>query len=24
VHVGGLDGQKIDPLPWLRDRGIDI
>jgi murein DD-endopeptidase MepM/ murein hydrolase activator NlpD len=24
VHVGGLDGPKIDPLPWMRDRGIDI
>ena len=24
VHVGGLDGQKIDPLPWLRDRGVQI
>jgi murein DD-endopeptidase MepM/ murein hydrolase activator NlpD len=24
VHVGGIDGQKIDPLPWLRERGIDI
>jgi murein DD-endopeptidase MepM/ murein hydrolase activator NlpD len=24
VHVGGIDGQKIDPLPWLRERGIAI
>jgi murein DD-endopeptidase MepM/ murein hydrolase activator NlpD len=24
VHVGGLDGQKIDPLPWLRERGVQI
>ena len=24
VHVGGIDGQKIDPLPWLRDKGIAI
>jgi murein DD-endopeptidase MepM/ murein hydrolase activator NlpD len=24
VHVGGLNGQKIDPLPWLRAAGIDI
>jgi murein DD-endopeptidase MepM/ murein hydrolase activator NlpD len=24
VHQGGLDGKKIDPLPWLRARGIDI
>jgi hypothetical protein len=21
VHVGGLDGQKVDPVPWLRARG---
>ncbi|MGY1667767.1 peptidoglycan DD-metalloendopeptidase family protein [Geodermatophilus sp. SYSU D00696] len=24
VHVGGIDGQKIDPLPWLRERGVAI
>jgi len=24
VHVGGLDGTKVDPLPWLRERGIQI
>jgi murein DD-endopeptidase MepM/ murein hydrolase activator NlpD len=24
VHVGGLDGRKIDPLPWLRARGIHV
>ncbi len=24
VHVGGLDGQNIDPLPWLRSNGVDI
>jgi murein DD-endopeptidase MepM/ murein hydrolase activator NlpD len=24
VHVGGVDGQKIDPLPWLRDHGVGI
>jgi murein DD-endopeptidase MepM/ murein hydrolase activator NlpD len=24
VHVGGINGQKIDPLPWLRERGIAI
>jgi murein DD-endopeptidase MepM/ murein hydrolase activator NlpD len=24
VHVGGIDGQKIDPLPWLRERGVTI
>ncbi|SFT80104.1 Murein DD-endopeptidase MepM and murein hydrolase activator NlpD, contain LysM domain [Geodermatophilus amargosae] len=24
VHVGGLGGEKIDPIPWLRDRGVAI
>jgi murein DD-endopeptidase MepM/ murein hydrolase activator NlpD len=24
VHVGGIMGQKIDPLPWLRERGVSI
>jgi len=24
VHVGGIDGERIDPLPWLRDRGVQI
>jgi murein DD-endopeptidase MepM/ murein hydrolase activator NlpD len=24
VHVGGLEGQKIDPLPWLRERGVQV
>ena len=24
VHQGGLDGTKVDPIPWLRDRGIDL
>jgi murein DD-endopeptidase MepM/ murein hydrolase activator NlpD len=24
VHVGGIDGEKIDPLPWLRERGIEL
>ena len=24
VHVGGIQGQKIDPIPWLRDRGVQI
>jgi len=24
VHVGGINGEKIDPLPWLRDRGVQI
>jgi murein DD-endopeptidase MepM/ murein hydrolase activator NlpD len=24
VHVGGMNGTKIDPLPWLRARGVKI
>jgi murein DD-endopeptidase MepM/ murein hydrolase activator NlpD len=24
VHVGGIEGQRIDPLPWLRERGVAI
>ena len=24
VHVGGLNGQKVDPIPWLRERGVQI
>ena len=24
VHVGGMMGTKIDPLPWLRARGVAI
>jgi murein DD-endopeptidase MepM/ murein hydrolase activator NlpD len=24
VHVGGIDGTKIDPLPWLRERGVNV
>jgi murein DD-endopeptidase MepM/ murein hydrolase activator NlpD len=24
VHLGGVDGQKVDPLPWLRDRGVAV
>jgi murein DD-endopeptidase MepM/ murein hydrolase activator NlpD len=24
VHVGGINGQKIDPVPWLRARGINV
>jgi murein DD-endopeptidase MepM/ murein hydrolase activator NlpD len=24
VHVGGIGGEKIDPIPWLRDRGVAI
>ena len=24
VHQGGMNGKRIDPLPWLRGRGVDI
>ncbi len=24
VHVGGIQGQKIDPIPWFAARGINI
>ncbi|MPQ98403.1 peptidoglycan DD-metalloendopeptidase family protein [Modestobacter sp. I12A-02628] len=24
VHQGGLDGKRVDPVAWLRDRGVDI
>ncbi|MGY1693753.1 MULTISPECIES: peptidoglycan DD-metalloendopeptidase family protein [unclassified Geodermatophilus] len=24
VHVGGIDGQKIDPIPWLQERGVTV
>jgi murein DD-endopeptidase MepM/ murein hydrolase activator NlpD len=24
VHLGGIDGQKVDPVPWLRERGVAI
>jgi murein DD-endopeptidase MepM/ murein hydrolase activator NlpD len=24
VHVGGMDGQKVDPLPWLRSHGVPV
>ncbi len=24
VHKGGLDGTKVDPLPWLRERGVHL
>ncbi len=24
VHVGGLNGTKVDPIPWLRERGVQI
>jgi murein DD-endopeptidase MepM/ murein hydrolase activator NlpD len=24
VHLGGIDGEKVDPLPWLRDHGVQV
>jgi murein DD-endopeptidase MepM/ murein hydrolase activator NlpD len=24
VHRGGIDGKRIDPIPWLRERGVRI
>jgi murein DD-endopeptidase MepM/ murein hydrolase activator NlpD len=24
VHEGGVDGARIDPIPWLRERGVDV
>ena len=24
VRLGGMDGTKVDPLPWLRERGVQI
>jgi murein DD-endopeptidase MepM/ murein hydrolase activator NlpD len=24
VHQGGMDGTKVDPLSWLRERGVQI
>ncbi len=24
VHVGGIDGEKVDPLPWLAERGVVV
>jgi murein DD-endopeptidase MepM/ murein hydrolase activator NlpD len=24
VHIGGLTGQKVDPVPWLRERGVNV
>jgi murein DD-endopeptidase MepM/ murein hydrolase activator NlpD len=24
VHQGGIDGARIDPVPWLKERGIDL
>ncbi|WP_239522743.1 M23 family metallopeptidase [Geodermatophilus sabuli] len=24
VHEGGMNGERVNPLPWLRERGVDI
>ena len=24
VHQGGINGKKIDPIPWLHERGVDV
>ena len=24
VHSGGIDGKRVDPVRWLRERGVDI
>jgi murein DD-endopeptidase MepM/ murein hydrolase activator NlpD len=24
VHVGGIEGPKIDPIPWLAARGVHV
>jgi murein DD-endopeptidase MepM/ murein hydrolase activator NlpD len=24
VHLGGINGQKVDPVPYLRERGVQI
>jgi murein DD-endopeptidase MepM/ murein hydrolase activator NlpD len=24
VHLGGMGGQKVDPLPWLREHGVAV
>jgi murein DD-endopeptidase MepM/ murein hydrolase activator NlpD len=24
VHLGGVEGQRVDPLPWLRERGVAV
>jgi murein DD-endopeptidase MepM/ murein hydrolase activator NlpD len=24
VHQGGINGKRIDPIPWLHERGVDI
>src|SRR3569833_570917 len=24
VHAGGINGQKVDPIPWLQARGVQV
>ncbi len=24
VHEGGMDGRRIDPVPWLAERGVEV
>jgi murein DD-endopeptidase MepM/ murein hydrolase activator NlpD len=24
VHAGGINGQKVDPIPWLAARGVKV
>jgi murein DD-endopeptidase MepM/ murein hydrolase activator NlpD len=24
VHQGGINGKRIDPIPWLHERGVDV
>jgi murein DD-endopeptidase MepM/ murein hydrolase activator NlpD len=24
VHLGGEDGERVDPIAWLEDRGVDV
>jgi murein DD-endopeptidase MepM/ murein hydrolase activator NlpD len=24
VHVGGIEGARVDPVPWLRERGVTL
>ncbi|KQS66402.1 hypothetical protein ASG41_11825 [Modestobacter sp. Leaf380] len=24
VHLGGIDGEKVDPVPWLAERGVTL
>jgi murein DD-endopeptidase MepM/ murein hydrolase activator NlpD len=24
VHRGGMNGKRIDPVPWLAERGVEV